>query len=193
MRIIATSSNSKIKLISKRNILIVWFFIHGLAFYVNLFDIDGEYKFSDRRFEYGRERVYIKTIKVFGGGTGYSNDDFWPFTTYTDRYMTSESPYKVGGDNVPEIHFEFNGLFLQYDLSEFVAYTFLIFIFLYFYFLWGKKKVFNYIVYPLAYISLLSVLKINLRQDFEVVFYLILCFIAAHFWYLYISSRDEAT
>ena len=113
--------------------LLIWFFVHSLALFVNFFGIKGS---LDKQFN-------ILTSSESKSQSG----KFWPFVELVSLYRVGEKDY-------------FNGVFYGYDFSEFLAYSVLIFGFLYLSFLYGKKKVVNYIIIPIFFVWLFYMLQL---------------------------------
>ncbi|MFD2891197.1 hypothetical protein ACFS5J_04125 [Flavobacterium chuncheonense] len=110
---------------SKAKLIVIWFIVNGLALFVNIFEIKGRVYFKNRHGGYlsGRDN---DTVNFFTTNT-YQND-FWPFVDFFDN-----------ADNLNR-GFIFRGIFLNYDISEFIAFSLLIFIILYFNFEAKNKK-----------------------------------------------------
>lgn len=101
---------------TKTKFLVIWFIIHGLALFVNIFNIDGEIYSKANKPLFGATRSTVFKIKLFTDHKNTYNDDFWPFVDFF-----YEKNWKG-----------FKGLFYNYGIPEFIAYTALIFIFCYF-------------------------------------------------------------
>lgn len=107
----------------KRNVLILWFAVHGFGLFVNFFGIEG--KVNSR----GHTSTRIFTTTQRG-----SSSHFWPFVGIY-KSNVSYNPFS----NKTEDFSAFKGLFYRYDISEFIAYTMLILGILYFKWDSGQK------------------------------------------------------
>lgn len=114
--------NFKTYLEKKSKLLVIWFTIHGSALFLNLFGIRGE--IIDKP---GLE------ITLFTRGTP-DTKDFWPFVKFYSNYSYQ---YSIGDINSYNV---FSGIFYDYDFSEFIAYSVIIFLVLYFSFIQNQKK-----------------------------------------------------
>lgn len=120
---------------SKQRFIIIWLAIHGLALFVNLFGIEGN--ISSRNDSSGRKDY--TSFRLFTKDRGeYSYDpkpseDFWPFVGFY-KSKVSYNPYMQRKEDFSS----FNGIFYQYDISEFIAYNLILL--LIFYFMWSGKK-----------------------------------------------------
>ena len=124
----------------KRNFLIFWFLFHGFALFVNVFHIEYDLVSS-----YPPDVIEKKF--VFTNGEYQSErETFWPFVMYKPGpyYFTDKERdmLKDRSDFSDWRIDKFNGIFFQYDISEFIFYS--IFIFVILYIIWsikyGKKK-----------------------------------------------------
>lgn len=120
---------------SKRTLLITWFIIHSFALFVNFFSIEGDISSESNRSnykDYTTTNLFTTEHKI-----NYSNkkpsSQFWPFVKFYDSDV-SYNPYM----NRKEDFSKFRGIFYQYDISEFIAYTALLFLILFF--VWPNKK-----------------------------------------------------
>ncbi len=107
---------------SKTTFLVSWFVFHGFALFVNIFEIDPKYWYHPPYID--DETHFLQN----GGGEG---SDFWPFVKFSESNTSGSLINGVIVPNVVKVH-TFNGIFYRYDLSEFIAYSILIFIALYF-------------------------------------------------------------
>jgi hypothetical protein len=143
-------------LLSNKNLLIIWFVIHAFALFVNFFGIEGEIgeKFYSENKPSQRWEHY-KYTNILTTSSEYKQNSFWPFISYYksfSQYWGDEK--KEDGKDIIEnrvvtqykyidiyryTHF-FYGVFYQYDFSEFLAYSVLIFLYLYFSFEHKLKK-----------------------------------------------------
>lgn len=115
----------------RRKFLLIWFVIHAFAWFVNAYDIRGDI-YSDWGYDGSTG------INLWTDGSNDKEEHFWPFVGFVDR----ETSYIQGyGDTTRERHnFDFRGLFYEYDFSEFIAYSVLIFVWFYFRFLSSGSK-----------------------------------------------------
>lgn len=124
---------------SKRNFLVIWFAIHAIALFVNLFNIEGDVSPQIIRNQIGSTLyrnwsfVHLFTDKDYNTT---KNEHFWPFVKFykSDR-LVDYNRDGIGGPSVWEYKTDtsfFHGIFYQYDLSEFIAYSLLVFLILYF-------------------------------------------------------------
>lgn len=136
-------------LLTKKNFLIIFFLINAFALFVNIFKIEGKIEEgsnvdSERQIiknhctpkGYSYEAcsysswVYLWTAKEEGSN---HENGFWPIVKFY-------SDFSYGINPTTKIHMHngsFNGIFYQYDISEFIAYSLLIFVILYF--IWNNK------------------------------------------------------
>lgn len=105
---------------TKTKFLVIWFIIHGLALFVNIFNIEGRIYYIPRASRYGRGQYANLFTNRFE-----SSDDFWPFVNFL-----YEGDYSKG----------FRGIFYDYGIAEFIAYSVLIFIIYYFRYESQKSK-----------------------------------------------------
>ena len=124
---------------SKRTLLLIWFIFHGFALFVNVFKIEMD--FSKNRVE-SEGRVtysYFKFLSTTPGGYDHDklSSHFWPIVKFYEydkqTYEEQRYPYK----RTEMVITSFNGIFYQYDFSEFIAYSLLPFLLLYF--KWSSK------------------------------------------------------
>ncbi len=108
---------SYLKYISERkNLLIIWFSFHFLALFVNIFMIQGV--FSE----------YFNLLCRYPDYKDNAASHFYPFVKIIEiSDISGRKTY-------------FNGIFYLYDISEFIAYSFLIFLILYIAYQGKNKK-----------------------------------------------------
>ncbi len=100
----------------KKNFLIWWFVIHGFALFVNLIKIEDDFWISHSR----------TSVNLFSDYDNRSERHFWPFVEF---YYDIETYNREDGLTKTSY---FEGIFYQYDISEFIAYSILVFLLLYF-------------------------------------------------------------
>jgi hypothetical protein len=114
---------------SKKNLLIIWFLFHGFALFVNVCDIGGDITSQSNPHYISGLLVYDYTGYTYLFTNSLTSSakagHFWPFVKFYDKYYG----HYQNGDEYPVTMF--NGIFYQYDISEFLAYTILIFLILY--------------------------------------------------------------
>ncbi len=111
---------------TKNKFLVIWFIIHGLALFVNIFNIEGRiYSKYLGPGPYGMGKS--RSFNLFTAKTSSWNDGFWPFADF----LTTENDYNG---------FKFKGVFFDYGIAEFIAYSVLIFIIYYFKYESQKRK-----------------------------------------------------
>lgn len=118
--------NSYLK--SKRTLLIYYFLFHGIALFVNVFGIEWDVSNnkSTQSFDDFRTTHILTTKKNDFNDVQNPSSQFWPIVPF----YKSEKEYNPT-KNVDADLSEFKGIFYQYDISEFLAYTALIFLILY--------------------------------------------------------------
>jgi len=105
----------------KKNInsLIFWFTFHGLALFVNYFNIEG-IVFNEYT-DFGNSYIkYHKEINLFttkSHGYEFTSPAFWPINLFSIKF---ENDYKT--ETI------FPGIFFEYDISEFIAYGIIFFL-----------------------------------------------------------------
>lgn len=120
---------------SKRNLLLIWFLFHGFALFVNVFKI--EYDLNKVNPPWVIEKKFLFT------NTEYNSEQktFWPFVMYKPGpyYFTDEERANLSDrqDFYKWKIDKFNGIFFQYDISEFIFYSIFIFVILY---IWWNMK-----------------------------------------------------
>lgn len=119
----------------KQRFIITWLAIHAFALFVNLFKIEGDISSkhdSDGRKDYTSFRLFTKDRGQYSFDPKPS-ESFWPFVKYYQSKV-SYNPYMQRKEDFSS----FNGIFYQYDISEFIAYNLILL--LVFYFVWPGKK-----------------------------------------------------
>ncbi len=125
---------------SKQSFLIFYFLLHGFALFVNIFDIEGDMSKPLAATVKGELNDYTK-FHLFTTTSNFSGNDkdkkpssqFWPIVPFR------KSNRSYNPDNNTRFDFsKFNGIFFQYDASEFLAYSFLILLVLYL--RWSSKQ-----------------------------------------------------
>jgi hypothetical protein len=118
---------------SKRNLLIIWFLFHGFALFVNVFDIEGYHTYNQRStkddIETHYEDSYFNLFTSSDYLTGPKSRDFWPFVKFYESTKSNGSSVNDGAYEM--VTTNFYGIFNQYDYSEFIAYSIIIFLVLY--------------------------------------------------------------
>lgn len=135
----------------RRNIVIIWIFIHCIALFVNIFNIQGKIKegYSESLMtNQGQIRFKPNSINAFTDNFKYDEEtkatNFWPFSlasTYSkpfDGYLYYKKSFFKTYDSDNNIAYIFHGVFNDYDYSEFIAYNLIFFIILYF--KWDKQQ-----------------------------------------------------
>ncbi len=142
---------------SKQTFLVVWFAVNSLALFVNVFKIKGhtwtsldiktEYMYStlDRSTDFYKQMRENRIYNLFSNPSRhYSDKDdentFWPFGGFISKYQRLPfddfNPwFDTSGRKIKEIeekYTEFNGIFSEYDISEFLAYNVIMLLLLYF-------------------------------------------------------------
>lgn len=111
---------------SKEKLIVIFMCINSFALFVNVFDIRGViYQNSD---DYNNRFIRLLQSRA---DIEEKRDSFWPFV----KYIHSGSVQYVG--STPRTGFGFCGIFNDFDYSEYLAYTILLFVVLYF--VWDKK------------------------------------------------------
>jgi hypothetical protein len=133
---------------SKKNLIIIYLCFNLFALFVSGFGIEGVIQKGDRNCMNCRE---IPVIHIFTDNynqfTINSQNKFWPFSGITNSILIEHNSYgsyvhdtnlfKPIPENCNKI-IDFFGIFYMYDMSEFIAYIFLLFIVLYF--RWENKR-----------------------------------------------------
>lgn len=120
---------------TKQRFIVIWLAVHAFALFVNLFKIEGD--ISSRNDSSGRKDY--TSFRLFTKDRGdYSYDPkpsekFWPFVGFY-KSKVGYNPYMQRKEDFSS----FNGIFYQYDISEFIAYNLILL--LVFYFMWSGKK-----------------------------------------------------
>lgn len=120
---------------SKQKVIIIWLAIHGFALFVNFFKIEGNissHHDSESRKDYTSFRLFTKDRGTYSYDPKPS-ESFWPFVKFYKSAVTY-NPYLQREEDFSS----FNGIFYQYDISEFIAYNLILL--LIFYFTWSGKK-----------------------------------------------------
>jgi hypothetical protein len=114
---------------TKRNFFIFWFLFHGFALFVNVFGSTGG------RFE---KEIIKPTFTNYGIQDELVEVPFYILTSSSINQNFSENfwPFSIEINN-PSSYVYFDGIFYNYDYSEFIAYSILIFLF--FYILWETR------------------------------------------------------
>lgn len=112
---------------SKSLLLVTWNTINASALFVNYFKIKGSIHINQGDINEKSDLINIFTTNA----DSYVQRDFWPFVEFIN-----EKEYDYYGLK----NQLFNGIFYNYDLSEFIAYTLLIFIVLFFIFESKKNR-----------------------------------------------------
>lgn len=120
---------------SKQRFIIIWSSIHAFALFVNLFGIEGD--ISSRSDSIGRKDytsfyLFTKERDQFSYDSKPS-ENFWPFVQFYKSNI-SYNPYAQRKEDFSS----FKGIFYEYDISEFIAYSLLLLLVLYFF--WTAKK-----------------------------------------------------
>ena len=120
---------------SKRNLLVFWFLFHTFALFVNYFQIEGLY--SIRRYAEHVESGDDDNYYIFTKAEDFkdSKQKFWPFVKFI---VNKNEVYKQYGWQSKYNPIDFNGIFYEYDISEFIAYSLLVILVLYL--KWNSKK-----------------------------------------------------
>jgi len=108
---------------SKRNLLIFWYCFHGLGLFVNSFNILGNVK--SEKFSSDDTFIHVNLLTY----KKYAYNEFWPFVSF----VSDESISDMG-----KHHKYFNGIFYDYDISEFIFYSLFILVILYV--IWNVKQ-----------------------------------------------------
>lgn len=113
----------------------IWLIVHSFALFVNLFSLDMNFQFEDSQTEtalkdkIGKDEKFHFTVYFFTNKNN-SNSQFWPFVTY----IGDDGPHYISvWDGTKSNRYAdgyFNGIFHNYDISEFLFYLALIVIFL---------------------------------------------------------------
>ncbi len=136
---------------SKQRFIIIWLVVHGMALFVNLFNIEGETAPNNEKYnEVRKDGSYPGNYEVLiyrnanilttapsnNYGEKGNSAYFWPFVKfYESKKIVNSQDYH----NFYEFrNKKFNGIFYRYDFSEFIAYTVLLL--LVFYFMWSGRK-----------------------------------------------------
>jgi len=128
---------------NKRNFLILWLCFHFLALFLNFFKIEGIIQ------EGNRVCINCQTeasIHLFTDQYEKEDDEsisnFWPISGITTTYVYDGGPRRKKSlfyspeDNERKV-VNFNGIFNDYDISEFIAYNLILLVILYF--KWDKR------------------------------------------------------
>jgi hypothetical protein len=120
--------------LNQKRFLIIWIGIHSLALFVNVFNIEGRTDTSNWTIS---TKVYNY---VFTKNSNYDND-FWPFTEFTKQERYYIEPINSYEQGTWSYGTAFNGIFYNYDYSEFVFYMLSGLAFIYLPKLWvGKDR-----------------------------------------------------
>jgi hypothetical protein len=114
---------------SKKNFLISWFTFHLVALFVNFFGIEGGITETDN---------LLTTKPDF---YNRPSEHFYPFVKFAHKSQYYEPGPLYNSGPTTKTNTYFHGIFYQYDISEFLAYTFLIFLILYIVFQSKKNTV----------------------------------------------------
>jgi hypothetical protein len=131
---------------TKKNIILAFYVFHLFALFVNVFHIEGNYKTYPRGKDkeptyntfltresiviYVNEKHGIVTTESYSGHIeSFNKQRFWPFVPFCARGILNKEEY---------YHNEFYGIFIFYDYSEFIAYSFILFLILYYN--WNRKQ-----------------------------------------------------
>ena len=127
----------------KRNLIIKFLIINVIALFVNVFHIEGVFHTEgcDSTSQTKHALFTKKTVTIYddpyneetssssnGKMENFSKSNFYPFVPFLKHSLFNGKSYCSNS---------FYGIFAFYDYSEFIAYSFLLFIILYFY--WDKK------------------------------------------------------
>lgn len=136
---------------TKQKFIIIWLVIHGLALFVNKFNIEAEVPSkNEKNYEVRNNGTYpgnyeVLTYRItnilttapsnYYGEKGNSSF-FWPFVKFykSEKFLSAKGFQSYFENRI----YTFNGIFYRYDISEFIAYNILLI--LVFYFLWSTKK-----------------------------------------------------
>ncbi|HOS84442.1 MAG TPA: hypothetical protein PK199_05945 [Bacteroidales bacterium] len=114
-----------------KRFLIVYLIIVFFAFFVNLVGWEGKI--------YSEEGNYKYSTRIFTKGNDFSSklNHFWPISSYTDTsddiYGNSDVGYKIVYTK------QFNGIFYNFDITEYIFYSLLPFIILYIKKIWESN------------------------------------------------------
>ncbi len=105
----------------KKNLdaLIFWFTFHGLALFVNVFNIEGILfdKYYDLGYSFFHYHKQINLFTTAPVGDNSTSSSFWPINLFAIKFQ-----------NDSKLETKFPGIFFEYDISEFIAYSFIIFL-----------------------------------------------------------------
>ena len=127
---------------SKTNLLVIWFLFHGIALFVNVFNIKGDVSsetkyIEDRTSKRVFNDIYLLTVdKSMRPYNEKKSEAFWPFVNFYSNKLKGPDYSRNGYEGDKADYYitrfvEFNGIFFQYDYSEFLAYSVLLFLVLY--------------------------------------------------------------
>lgn len=119
----------------KQRVIIIWLSIHAFALFVNFFKIEGDISNnhdSDGRKDYTSFRLFTKDRGQYSFDPKPA-ECFWPFVKFYHSKV-SYNPYMQRKEDFSS----FNGIFYQYDISEFISYNLILL--LTFYLRWSAKK-----------------------------------------------------
>jgi len=131
---------------SKRNLIILWTLFHGIALFVNTFEIE----ICSNKIESSNNTNYAPTFRRIcilcnSSRKDVAKSEFWPFVQfYVDNLAYENEEDKRRNDvyismgKGSQIIKRFGGVFYQYDISEFIAYSILLLLILYF--KWSLKS-----------------------------------------------------
>lgn len=114
-----------------KRFLIVYLIIVFFAFFVNLVGWEGKI--------YSEEGNYKYSTRIFTKDNDFSSklNHFWPISSYTDTsddiYGNSDVGYKIVYTK------QFNGIFYNFDITEYIFYSLLPFIILYIKKIWESN------------------------------------------------------
>lgn len=117
---------------TKSKTIVIIMIINVFAFFVNLFKIDGKIDmfefvdYSEAGFAKHQDKIFIN---FFTKTDFVPENGFWPFA---NTFEKSRRLISNGIDDIPTDYYIFRGVFYNYDISEFIAYTILLFVVLYF-------------------------------------------------------------
>jgi len=116
-----------------KRFLIVYLIIVFFAFFVNLVGWEGKIYSEDNPYEYFTRQYYTR---IFTKDNDFSSklNHFWPISSYTD---TSDELYGIGSRRV--FTKNFNGIFYNFDITEYIFYSLLPFIILYIKKIWESN------------------------------------------------------
>ncbi len=127
---------------SKRNFLIIWLCFHFFALFLNVFKIEGVIREVENCANcQTRSYLYLLTNQhEREGDESFSN--FWPISGITTTYVYNSGYFKqknifYSPEDYETKYVNFNGIFNDYDISEFIAYNLILLVILYF--KWDKR------------------------------------------------------